>query len=78
MRLRMSARLFDTARIAMSSELAAIWNFDSMRKPSEGPPMPIMIFRRDCAQKSMTHPVSTLRGSMLSRRRCLVASIASS
>ena len=63
-----------TARIAINSEPTAMPNLDSIMKPSRRPPMPMMMLRRPCAQKSMTQPISTRFGSMSRRLRPFLAS----
>ena len=62
----------------MISELTVIAKPELIMKPSILPPMPMMMFRSDWAQKSITHFISTFRGSMSSRRSFFEASIASS
>ena len=51
---------------------------ESMGYPSILPPCPMVMFRKACAQKSMTHFIWTLWGSMSSLRRPRLASCASS
>ena len=62
----------------MISELTVIANPEFIMKPSILPPRPMMMSRRDWAQKSMTHFIWTFRGSMSRRRSFFEASIASS
>ena len=74
MRSRRSFRSRATARMAISSEPTAMPNLDSIMKPSRRPPMPMMMLRRPCAQKSMTQPISMRFGSMSRRLRPFLAS----
>ena len=55
-------------RMAMHSEPTAIPNLDCMVKPSKRPPIPIIIFLKVWAQKSITQPISTRVGLMSSLR----------
>ncbi len=77
MRSRMSLRSLATARIAITSDDTAMAKPDFIMKPFDLPPMPMMISRRDWAQKSMIHFISTLWGSMLSRFSFRLASCSS-
>ena len=53
-------------KMAINSEETAIPNLDCMVNPSYRPPIPITIFLKDWAQKSMIHPISTRVGSIFS------------
>ena len=63
----------------MTSEDTAMPVLDCIMKPSAlVVPMPMIMFRRDWAQKSRIQPISMLRGSMFRRFRFRLASWASS
>ena len=62
----------------MTSLETLIWNPEGIGTPSILPPLPMVMLRNDCAQKSMAHLKSMRAGSMSRRRRPRLASSLSS